>query len=306
MPETLGHFYLGHINDTHSHFDEISLPLRLSLPEGPVDIRLKCGGFPRLAAFYRVAREKATASEPFILLDAGDSFQGTLYFTRFQGQANADLMNRMGVDAMVIGNHELDTGNSALANFLNQVQFPLLAANWDLSTEPFDKPTRMHGHPLMVSYQNPAHPKPYILKSVGKQQVAIFGLVLENMPEIAAPDPDSTFLPVVQTAKTIVQELHEQGIEHIILLSHLGYERDCRLAGEVSGLSMIVGGHTHTLQGDFGAIGLANQHAYGEPINGTIVLQAGYNSLMAGLARVALLPNGQMQIESGANRSANQ
>lgn len=302
MSALLGRFYLAHINDTHSHFDETALPLRLALLDGACDIRLHCGGFPRLASFIKQARQRAISEQmPLFLLDAGDSFQGTLYFSCFKGQANAALLNQLGIDAMVVGNHELDTGNAPLANFLRQIRFPLLAANWDLSAEAEDKPTRMQDHPLMVSWQNPAHPKPYIVKWVDDVPVAIFGLVLENMQDIAAPDGDSQFLPVVETAKTIIEQIHADGIEHIILLSHLGFPRDCLLAQEVEGISLIVGGHTHTLQGDFGALGLADEHPYGERFNRTLVLHAGYNSLMVGLAEVSLLPEGQMRIEQGGN-----
>lgn len=302
MSALLGRFYLAHINDTHSHFDETALPLRLALPDGHSDIRLHCGGFPRLAAFIKRARQRAIAEQmPFLLLDAGDSFQGTLYFSCFKGQANATLLNQLGVDAMVVGNHELDTGNTPLANFLRQIRFPLLAANWDLSGEAEDKPTRMQNHSQMVSWQNPAHPKPYIVKWMNDVPVAVFGLVLENMPDIAAPDGDSHFLPVLETARKVIAEIHAAGIEHIILLSHLGYPRDCQLAQEVEGISLIVGGHTHTLQGDFGAVGLADEHPYGERFNQTLVLQAGYNSLMVGLAGIALLSGGKMQIEQGGN-----
>lgn len=160
MSALLGRFYLAHINDTHSHFDETALPLRLALPDGHSDIRLHCGGFPRLAGFIKQARQRAiTEQMPFLLLDAGDSFQGTLYFSCFKGQANAALLNQLGVDAMVVGNHELDTGNTPLANFLRQIRFPLLAANWDLAGEAEDKPTRMQNHPRMVSWQNPADRK---------------------------------------------------------------------------------------------------------------------------------------------------
>jgi 5''-nucleotidase/2'',3''-cyclic phosphodiesterase and related esterases len=302
MSALLGRFYLAHINDTHSHFDETALPLRLALPEGHTDIRLHCGGFPRLAGFLKRARQRAIHEHmPFLLLDAGDSFQGTLYFSCFKGQANASLLNQLGVDAMVVGNHELDTGNAPLANFLRQIRFPLLAANWDLAGEAKDKPTRMQDHPLMVSWQNPAHPKPYIVKWMNDIPVAVFGLVLDNMPDIAAPDGDSQFLPVIETAQAVIKQIHAEGIEHIILLSHLGYPRDCKLAQEVDGISLIVGGHTHTLQGDFSAMGLAEGLTYGERINQTLVVQAGYNALMVGLANIALLADGKMRIEEGGN-----
>ena len=295
-------FFLAHINDTHSHFDETLLPLKLMTAEGVQQVRLACGGFSRLQTFIQQARQKArTENTEFLFLDAGDSFQGTLYYSCFEGKANAELLNRIGIDAMVVGNHELDTGNDALAHFVRAVNFPVLAANWDLSSEAEDKPTRLHGLPNMVSYQNPAHPQPYMVKMAGHTPIAIFGLMLDSMSDIAAPDPDSRFLSVLSSARRIISEIQQAGIQHIILLSHLGYDRDCQLAQEVSGISMIIGGHTHTLQGDFSQLGLANQHPYGAQSGNTIVVQAGYNALMAGLSKIALLPNGTMQIIEGQN-----
>ena len=69
MSAVLGRFCLAHINDTHSHFDETALPLRLAMPSGTADIRLHCGGFPRLAGFIKHARQQAIAKQmPFLLL----------------------------------------------------------------------------------------------------------------------------------------------------------------------------------------------------------------------------------------------
>lgn len=64
------------------------------------------------------------------LRDAGDSFQGnTLFFLLPVLRANAALLNQLAADAMVVGNHELDTGNTPLATFRERSRFPLLAAN---------------------------------------------------------------------------------------------------------------------------------------------------------------------------------
>lgn len=302
MTQKLASFYLAHMNDTHSHIDGAMVPLHLSVPEGSVDFRLQCGGFPRIATFVKQARYQASREHvPLFFLDAGDTFQGTMFYSCFKGLANVTLLNQLNIDAMTIGNHELDTGNTPLYHFLEHSHFPLLAGNWDLSSEAADKPTRMHGHPRMVSWQNPAHPQPFIVKWINDIPVAIFGLVLDTMAEIAAPDGDSTFLPIRNSARTIVRQIKAAGIRHCILLSHLGYERDCQLAREVPDIALIVGGHTHTLQGDFSSLGLMNQHPYGERVGDTLILQAGYNALMIGLARIGLLDDGRMVIERGQN-----
>ncbi len=70
-----------------------------------------------------------------MLLHAGDCFQGTLYFSLFKGEANAELLNELRPDAMALGNHELDMGNEPVGKFIREIEFPLLAGNWNLSRE---------------------------------------------------------------------------------------------------------------------------------------------------------------------------
>ncbi len=70
-----------------------------------------------------------------ILLDAGDQFQGTLFYTQYKGKEAAQFMNELGYQAMAIGNHEFDDGPANLANFIGEIQFPLLSANIDASNQ---------------------------------------------------------------------------------------------------------------------------------------------------------------------------
>ncbi len=83
----------------------------------------------------RVARRK-TLSDRIraeggnqLLLDAGDVFQGTLYFNKYMGQADLYFYNQLKYDAMTIGNHEFYRGRQPLADFINGATFPVLSAN---------------------------------------------------------------------------------------------------------------------------------------------------------------------------------
>ncbi|MBF4390870.1 bifunctional metallophosphatase/5'-nucleotidase, partial [Vibrio anguillarum] len=85
---------------------------------------------------------------------------------------------------------------------------------------------------------------------------------------------DTPFINAIQTAKNTVAEILAEGINKIVLLSHLGYEADIELAQQVEGISVVVGGHSHRLQGDFSALGLMKDDEYGLRINDTYVVQS--------------------------------
>ncbi len=63
-----------------------------------------------------------------LLLNGGDNFQGSLFYTTYKGAAEAEFLNQMKFDAMTVGNHEFDDGEDALAPFLDVIKFPVLSA----------------------------------------------------------------------------------------------------------------------------------------------------------------------------------
>ena len=91
-----GRFSLYHTKDTHSRIEPFE--------RGPY---AGLGGVARRAAFLRQAREKGT---PHLVVDGGDLFQGTPWFNKFQGELDMKMLHLLGYDAMVLGNHEFDSG----------------------------------------------------------------------------------------------------------------------------------------------------------------------------------------------------
>ncbi len=69
-------------------------------------------------------------------MDGGDQFQGTLFYTYYKGKVAAEMMNKLGYDAMTVGNHEFDDGPEVLRGFVDAVDFPILMSNADISGEP--------------------------------------------------------------------------------------------------------------------------------------------------------------------------
>ncbi|OLN29624.1 5'-nucleotidase [Desulfovibrio sp. DV] len=219
-----------HTNDIHAHlaaFDEFG-----AFCDQAKDAAGKCqGGAARLAT--AVARQRAKGGNS-LLLDAGDQFQGTLFFTKYKGEAAAFFMNRLGYDAMALGNHEFDDGPATLANFIRSLKFPMLGANVDVAASPDLKG--------LVT--------PYIVREIGGEKVGIIGLGQPKTAQMSSPGPTVTFAAAAGPVKKALAELHSQNVRIIIVLSHLGLTGDKKLAAAVPGIDLIVGGHSHVLLGN--------------------------------------------------------
>lgn len=144
---------LAHINDTHSYFEPTSLQLTLDMNGQTLTPFVSAGGFARIATRIQQLRDDAERMKRgFVFVHAGDCFQGTLYFSLFKGKANADMLNALNIDAMALGNHELDMGNEPVAQFAKRIHFPLLAGNWDLSAERQNKAHRLSDNANVKAY----------------------------------------------------------------------------------------------------------------------------------------------------------
>lgn len=234
-------FVLLHVNDTHSQFTPRPYALKFPDMEGPVRIQL--GSVSKMAALVRQVREQ----QPHVLfLHAGDMVQGSLYYTLFHGQAEARVFNAMGLDVMAAGNHEFDRGAGGIVTLLNHAEFPVVSANMDVSDDP-DLAGRI---------------APYVIKQVDGAPVGVIGLLTQDLAKMSRP-PDTLYMqPVIQTAQELIDRLTSQGIRIIILLTHIGYDQDLALAAALTGADIIVGGHSHTLLGNFKNLGLTTQGPY--------------------------------------------
>ncbi len=219
-----------HTNDIHAHlasFDELG-----AFCTKEKEAAGKClGGAARLAT--AVARERARGGD-FLLLDAGDQFQGTLFFTKYKGEACAFFMNRLGYDAMALGNHEFDDGPGTLANFIRSIKFPLLAANVDVDHSP-----ELKG---LVA--------PYIVREIHGRKVGIVGATQPKADRISSPGPNVGFPAFLPSLAKAVEALRAQGVDIVIVVSHAGLSGDKKLAASVPGIDVIVGGHSHVLLGN--------------------------------------------------------
>ncbi|MEL0630279.1 bifunctional metallophosphatase/5'-nucleotidase [Psychromonas aquatilis] len=293
---------LAHINDTHSYFEPQSLQLTLDIDGEKISPYVSNGGFARIATRVKQLKYEALKNKRyFLFVHAGDCFQGTLYFSLFKGQANSDMLNALGIDMMAIGNHELDMGNAPVAAFLERIKFPMLAGNWDLSNEIPTKNHHLKRRHNLLAYQPELQTAHWLTRYVDDEPVAIFGVSIDKMSDIANVDADTPFVNAFETVKNTVRAINKSGINKIILLSHLGFESDCELAKVVSGIGLIVGGHTHTLQGDFSHLGLSNDAEYGVYINGAYIVQAGCHAQALGHCEIDFAADGRVLSFKGKN-----
>ncbi len=209
-----------HTSENHGHWE-------------PVEIsKVSQGGIARRAALVNKLRAEVANT---LLLDSGDISQGTLYFAQYKGTEGRDFYNLLGYDAVVPGNHEFDLGLKLLAdNFLSGAQFSVVLANVDFSGEPY------------LAGKIPS----LAIKTIGGEKVGIFGVVTDELTVTSNVGPSIKMKDTTQAAKAAVAELSRNGVNKIILISHLGFPADLDLAAKVDGIDVIVSGHTDTLMGD--------------------------------------------------------
>ncbi|MBX5147016.1 5'-nucleotidase C-terminal domain-containing protein [Rhizobium lentis] len=218
-----------HINDFHSRIESINkFDSTCSAEE---EGKKECfGGAARLKTAVD-QRRQALSGKNVLLLNAGDNFQGSLFYTTYKGAAEAEFLNLMKFDAMTVGNHEFDDSEDGLATFLDKVQFPVVTANIKASA------ASKLGDRI----------KPSLVLDVGGQKIGIVGAVTNDTPELSSPGPNVTIADDVQTITAAVQDLKGQGVNKIIALTHVGYPRDLAFIAKIPDVDVVVGGHSHSL-----------------------------------------------------------
>jgi 5'-nucleotidase len=241
-----------HINDHHSHLEANGSDLEL--PGGETEVVY--GGFPAVVSkFDELA---ATNSDRNVVkVHAGDAITGTLYYSLFEGEADAALMNEVCFDLFALGNHEFDGGDQTLANFLDELgsssscDTTTIAAN---VVPAAGTPLAPNGEPVFERYE---------VINYGNDRVGYVGIDIAGKTQnSSSPLATTQFLDEVETAQSVVDELRADGVNKIVLVTHQGLTNDLDLASQVSGVDVIVGGDSHTLLGDFESVGLNTGGTY--------------------------------------------
>lgn len=209
-----------HTNDTHSQIDP--------------DDKDGLGGVARRKAVIDSVR----AAEPNVLLiDAGDIVQGTLYFNLFGGEVENRIMNLLGYDLRILGNHEFDNGVDSLAAMIKDAKSEFLATNYDLS-----------GTPMADRF------KKFTIKEIDGRRIGFIAINLAPQGMISEGNYDGVeYLDAIESANAAAWWLKNvEKCDMVVAITHIGYDPamppgDKSLAQSSTAIDIIIGGHTHDL-----------------------------------------------------------
>jgi 5'-nucleotidase len=244
--------HILHTNDMHSRIESIN---RFdSTCDAEDEAAGECfGGMARVKTAVD-AKKAALGDANVIVLDAGDPFQGSLFYSTYKGAAEAEFMEKIGYDAMAVGNHEFDDGPAGLAGFIDRVSFPVVSGNLDLAGEPL----------LDGKVVN------HVVLEVGGQRIGIVSALATDTVETSSPGPGVVFEDEIAALAEDVAALEAAGVEIIVALTHVGLNKDMAIAKAVPGIDVVIGGHSHTLMSNEDA----QTPAYPEMVDGRPVAQA--------------------------------
>ncbi|EFE11226.1 5'-nucleotidase C-terminal domain-containing protein [Clostridium sp. M62/1] len=206
-----------------------------------------------------------------ILVDAGDATQGLPLASLTKGADVIELMNLAGYDLMTPGNHEFDFGTETFLSNAQKADFPVLAAN-----------IYRNGSPLLKDVQEDSSGCHAVLEQNGVR-IGFFGLTTADTASSTNPAgiKDLEFRDEIETAKTEINHLKEEGADVIVAMCHMGnMDASCTsadLADAMTGeyqdkIDVIIDGHSHTVEN--------------EETNGILIVQTG--SGMAGIGKLTL------------------
>jgi 2',3'-cyclic-nucleotide 2'-phosphodiesterase (5'-nucleotidase family) len=188
-------------------------------------------GIPKLATKIKELKKE---NPNVLVLDAGDTIHGLPIITVSRGEAMIKLMNEVGYDAMVPGNHDFNYGYKRLVELKDMADFPVLAAN-------------------VIKEDGKKDFKEYIIKEVDGVKIGIFGLATEESKYKSNPKNTEgvNIVDPVAKAEEIVKKLEEEKVDMIIALVHIGVDdesspKSTDIAKKVKGIDLIIDGHSHT------------------------------------------------------------
>jgi 5'-nucleotidase len=214
-------FTIIHSSDVHAHI------LPFDCASGTA-----MGGYARIKSYKEALEQEGKTVIP---LSSGDIFQGTFFYRFYGGIPDIEFLNKIGFKAMTLGNHEFDGGQKALSEALGFAKFPVLSANLKFSRIP----------------ELAAKVKPYTLVDVktnnGTVKVGILGLTVENLKENvpAVFVKDIQVETAIDTTAQYLPEIQAAGAEVILILSHLGWDKEVQVLEAFPEIDGVLGGHTH-------------------------------------------------------------
>lgn len=277
-----------HTNDLHSHL--LGHSPNIDYTPETVNDDETLGGWARIATVIK--GEKQARDHPVLVLDAGDFLMGTLFHMISREEAvELVLMKEMEFDLTTLGNHEFDLKPEGLSLTLRAAESKGRMPQIVASNLIFD-PTEKADDALEQDFRKGLI-KSYVVLERDGIRIGFFGLLGADAAETSPFAWPVTFADPVETArKTAAQLREEEGVDIVICLSHSGIwdkkkkSEDEILAEKVSGIDIIISGHTHT--------------KLTEPIfiNDTIIVQAWAYGKAVGILDVALYEDNMVLFKS--------
>lgn len=269
--------HILHTNDMHSRIESINKYDSTCNAEGEAEG--SCfGGVARVKTAID-AKKASLDNQNVIVLDAGDPFQGSLFYTTYKGAAEAEFMAQMGYDAMAVGNHEFDDGPQGLADFIEKVSFPVISGNLDLSAE----------ETLNGKVEN------HVVLEVGGKKIGVISALATDTVETSSPGPNVVFQDEIEALQADVATLQGEGVDIIVALNHVGLTKDLAIAEAVDGIDVVIGGHSHTLMSNDDA----ETPAYPTMVGDAAVAQAYAYTKYLGHLTVTFDDDGDVSAASG-------
>ncbi|MBQ9218521.1 MAG: bifunctional metallophosphatase/5'-nucleotidase [Muribaculaceae bacterium] len=214
------HLVIIAANDTHSQIEPASDGL---------------GGVMRRRAIYdQIRRENPNT----VTVHAGDAVQGTVFFSLYGGEVEYALMDSLGYDIIILGNHEFDNGIESIAKYYKNIRAKRLSANYEMS-----------GTPLEGMFE------PYVIKRYGDKRVAFMGINVQPEGLISLKNYEGMrYLPSIDVADATAKYLKEvQKVDYVVMISHIGYTsydpnepNDVDIIQKSEYIDLVIGGHSHT------------------------------------------------------------
>jgi 2',3'-cyclic-nucleotide 2'-phosphodiesterase (5'-nucleotidase family) len=192
-----------HTNDIHGGID----PADATYMNREFPPRLG-GAASMVTLLQRLRAETEAAGGRFLLVDSGDTFQGTPVGTLTKGRAVIDFMNAAGYDVLALGNHDFDEGKENCQELVARAKFPVVAANL------IDEATG----------ETASWVEPWIVKDLGSLRVGIIGLITPETENMSFPANVAglDFVPMAPVVRRAIAELRAQDVDLVFVVGHVG------------------------------------------------------------------------------------
>ena len=237
------------------------------------------------AGLYAV-KESLSQDNYVLLVDDGDAIQGEPIGTMTKGEAIIDIMNAVGYDIAIPGNHEYDYGMERFLELTQKANFPYISCNFNKDGE------------LIFA--------PYIIKEFDGVKIAFVGITTPTTPRSSTPKyfmndegefiysfmQDETGEALYAAVQKAVDDARAEGAQYVIAMAHLGDEDECRpwryldVIGNTAGIDALLDGHSH----DTEQVVMKNK-------NGQDVVRTACGTKLAHIGRLTITKDGQISSE---------